>query len=77
MTCVAATLYGVSGILETIGLVVTFADIRAARKRVVEFLTRTRHVSGYEAVPGVAGRGAFVSLRCRGMAAAASARVSL
>ncbi|MGW2725391.1 hypothetical protein [Streptomyces sp. NPDC001492] len=30
----------------------TVADISAARQRVVEFLTRTRHVSGFEAVRG-------------------------
>lgn len=52
MSCVAATLYGVSGTLETIGLIVTVADISAARQRVVELLTRTRHVSGYDAVRG-------------------------
>jgi len=52
MSCAAATLYGIAGTLEVIGLIVTVVDIAAARRRIGEFLTRTRHVFGQETVRG-------------------------
>ncbi|MGV9456110.1 hypothetical protein [Streptomyces sp. NPDC003635] len=52
MSCAAATLYGIAGALEVIGLIVTVVDITAARRRIGEFLTRTRHVFGQETIRG-------------------------
>ncbi|MGJ5899310.1 hypothetical protein ACSCBZ_46340 [Streptomyces niveiscabiei] len=44
MSAAAATLYGVSGLLETVGLVVTVLDISRARRRLTGYLTRPRNV---------------------------------
>ncbi|WP_331759223.1 hypothetical protein [Streptomyces anulatus] len=52
MSCVAATLYGISGVLEFVGLVVTIGDISAARKRLSELIGRTRFEYGQETVRG-------------------------
>lgn len=45
MSC-AATLYGISGVLEIVGLVVTIVDITRVRRRLVGYLTRPRNVFG-------------------------------
>ncbi|MFD3844830.1 hypothetical protein ACFWVB_02935 [Streptomyces microflavus] len=52
MTCVAATLYGISGVLEFVGLVVTIGDISAARKRLSTLIGRTRFEYGQVTVRG-------------------------
>ncbi|MEU6767100.1 hypothetical protein ABZ916_31920 [Streptomyces sp. NPDC046853] len=52
MSSPTATLYGIAGALEVIGLIVTIVDIAAARRRIGKFLTRTRHVFGQETVRG-------------------------
>ncbi|MEU4351775.1 hypothetical protein [Streptomyces sp. NPDC023838] len=49
MSAAAATLYGVSGLLETVGLVVTVVDITSARKRLAAYLTRPRNVYATDA----------------------------
>ncbi|MFF6992995.1 hypothetical protein [Streptomyces sp. NPDC010273] len=52
MSCTAATLYGVSGVLELVGLIVTIGDIRAARERLGNLIGRTRFVYGQKTVRG-------------------------
>lgn len=49
MSAAAATLYGVSGLLETVGLVVTILDISSARRRLTGYLTRPRNVFATDA----------------------------
>ncbi|MFF6882658.1 hypothetical protein ACFY9F_05675 [Streptomyces sp. NPDC012421] len=49
MSAAAATLYGVSGLLESVGLVVTILDINSARKRLAGYLTRPRNVYATDA----------------------------
>ncbi|MFP3991007.1 hypothetical protein U9R90_26775 [Streptomyces sp. E11-3] len=49
MSAAAVTLYGVSGLLETVGLVLTLLDISSARKRLAGYLKRPRNVYATDA----------------------------